>query len=465
MGPYEIMAAIGAGGMGEVYRARDTRLGREVAIKMLGSRFQARNDGRQRLLHEARAVSALSHPNILALYDICSENGSEFLVMELVRGKTLEQLIGNRGIAVNQAVKYAIAMADALARAHAVGLLHRDLKPSNIMITEDGVPKILDFGLAQAAEPESRNNGDETRTLTEASEQVVAGTAGYMSPEQAEGKKLDARSDIFSFGAVLYEMVTGHRAFRGDSTASTLAAVLQKEPEPPTRITPQIPNELERIIQRCLRKDPNRRFQHMGDVKVMLEEVREESESGMQAAVQAPAGKRHRGWMYAIGAFVVAIVAAAAVWWVHRPQLPPVSAPIPLTAYEGDELWPDFSPDGNQVVFAWDGGSEGKFHLYVKMIGGTTHLQLTKGDADDMFPAWSPDGRWIAFQRWDGTGSHTMLISPLGGPEKKVADAVCDAALPLVMLPQLASFHLSWSSDGKWLACSSPGGSIVALSA
>src|SRR5689334_8410796 len=190
MGPYEILAAVGVGGMGEVYRARDTRLGREVAIKILGSRFQARNDGHERLLQEARAVSALNHPNILALYDICSENNSEFLVMELVRGKTLDQLIGNRGIAVNEAVKYAISIADALARAHAAGILHRDLKPSNIMITEDGVPKILDFGLAQAVESENRGDGDETRSLVEPSEQVAAGTAGYMSPEQAEGKRL-----------------------------------------------------------------------------------------------------------------------------------------------------------------------------------------------------------------------------------------------------------------------------------
>lgn len=291
MGPYEIVAAIGSGAMGEVYRARDTRLGREVAIKIL------RRDGYARLLQEARAVSALNHPNILGLYDICSENGSEFLVMELVHGKTLDQLIGNRGLHVNEAVKYAIPIADALARAHSAGILHRDLKASNIMISVDGMPKILDFGLAQAAQPES--GSDETRSLTGASERLLAGTAAYMSPEQAEGKKLDARSDIFSFGAVLYEMVTGRRAFRGDSTASTLAAVLHRDPDPPTNV----PKELERLIQRCLRKDPNRRFHSLNDVKVELEEVREESESEIQSPAQAPA-RRRRLWMYATAAAI-----------------------------------------------------------------------------------------------------------------------------------------------------------------
>ncbi len=327
LGPYRIMELLGTGGMGEVYRARDTRLGREVAIKVLGSPFPAKTDGYARLLQEARAVSALNHPNVLALHDICSENGTEFLVMELVRGKTLGQLIGNRGMAVNKAVKYAIPIADALARANMAGILHRDLKPSNIMITEEGVPKVLDFGLARAAESQNRNDGQQIRLVTRASEQVVAGTAAYMSPEQAEGKKLDARSDIFSFGAVPYEMITGRRAFHGDSTASTLAAVLGREPEPPTRFAPQMPRELERIIQRCLRKDPNRRFHSVHDVKVELEEVREESDSGIEAA-QAPARKHRRMRRYATVAPAFVLMAAAAVWWLYRPQPPPPREPV-----------------------------------------------------------------------------------------------------------------------------------------
>jgi eukaryotic-like serine/threonine-protein kinase len=237
LGPYEILAPIGSGGMGEVYRARDTRLGREVAIKILGTRHEVTPERHERFMQEARAASALNHPNIVALYDISTENGSDFLVMELVRGKTLDQLRGNRGLAIREAVQYAIPLADALARAHWAGILHRDLKPSNIMVTEDGVPKILDFGLAKLAEPDPIAEQDATRTVHSGppiSEQgTVMGTAAYMSPEQVEGKKLDARSDIFSFGAVLYEIITGRRAFRGDSNASTMAAVLREESEPP----------------------------------------------------------------------------------------------------------------------------------------------------------------------------------------------------------------------------------------
>jgi serine/threonine protein kinase len=232
VGAYEILAPLGAGGMGEVYRARDTRLGREVAIKFLGPRFATQPGASQRLLEEARAASALNHANIVALHDICSENGNEFLVMELVRGKTLHHLIGNRGLAVTTALKYTIPIADALARAHLAGILHRDLKPSNIMITQDGLPKILDFGLAQLTQPQTASDEGATELLTERSSNLhhegIAGTPAYMSPEQAEGKKLDARSDIFSFGAVLYEMITGRRAFRGESVASTLAAVLRQ---------------------------------------------------------------------------------------------------------------------------------------------------------------------------------------------------------------------------------------------
>jgi serine/threonine protein kinase len=217
MGPYEILAIIGAGGMGEVYRARDTRLGREVAIKILGQRFRETNDGCERLLREARAVSALNHPHIAALYEICSENGTEFLVLELVCGKTLDQLISNRALSISEALKYAIPIADALARAHAAGILHSDLKPSNIMITEDGAPKILDFGLARLARPQADAIDDAvTQGSTVLENGAIAGTSAYMSSEQAGGKKLDARSDIFSFGAVLYEMITARRAFRFD---------------------------------------------------------------------------------------------------------------------------------------------------------------------------------------------------------------------------------------------------------
>jgi eukaryotic-like serine/threonine-protein kinase len=453
VGAYEILAPLGAGGMGEVYRARDTRLGREVAIKLLGPRFVTRPEASHRLLEEARAASALNHPNIVALYDICSENGNEFLVMELVGGKTLDHLIGNRGLAVTMALKYAIPIADALARAHAAGILHRDLKPSNIMITQDGIPKILDFGLAQLTQPQTAADEDATELLTEQSSNLhhdaIAGTAPYMSPEQAEGKKLDARSDILSFGAVLYEMITGRRAFRGESTASTLAAVLRQEPEAPTKIVPQLPRELERIIQRCLRKDPNRRFQSMGDVKVELEEVREESESGTPLPL-APARSRRRIWFYGAAGLLVLGVALAIWWQLHPTSTPAPSQPIPLTAYLGDEDFADFSPDDSQVVFAWNGEQRDRFHIYVKPVGSANYLQLTKESGDDTYPKWSPDGQWIAFQRRDSTGEHTFLISPIGGNERRLRDGTC--------------LGLSWSGDSKALACGGGDHGLILMS-
>jgi eukaryotic-like serine/threonine-protein kinase len=325
--------------------------------------------------------------------------------MELVRGRTLDQLIGNRGLAINEAIKYAVPIADALARAHAAGILHRDLKPSNIMIAEDGVPKILDFGLAQLTEPRGASADDATELLTQESSQLdrgtVAGTAGYMSPEQVEGKNLDARSDIFSFGVVLYEMVTGRRAFYGGSAVSTLAAVLQSDPEPPTRLAPQVPRELERIIQRCLRKDPNRRFHSMNDVKVELEEVREDLESGMQATPEAPARKRRLS-AYAFTGLALALAVAGVAWWVskskdnHR-ETP--SPPVPLTSYPGYERFPTFSPDGTRLAFTWDEPGNRPANIYMKLIGAGNPVRLTTDLNGDFGPAWSPDGRWIAFLR------------------------------------------------------------------
>jgi Tol biopolymer transport system component/predicted Ser/Thr protein kinase len=449
LGAYEILAPLGAGGMGEVYRARDTRLGREVALKILHSRYASDAVRRERFLREARAVSSLNHPNIVALYDIGSEAGTDFLVMELVRGRTLDQLIGNRGLSINETLKYAIPIAEAMGRAHAAGVLHRDLKPANIMVTEDGVPKILDFGLAQLSEMQAVSDSDRTTMAPHpamaprpalSEEGMIAGTASYMSPEQAEGKKLDARSDIFSFGAMLYEMIAGRRAFHGDSTVSTLAAVLNQEPEALSKLTPQTPRDLERIVERCMRKDLNRRFHSMHDVRVQLDEVREESESGVLAAQSAAPAKR-RIWWYAAGAAVVVVAIAAGIFFRQRTAaVPPPSAPAPLTAYPGDERMPSLSPDGSQVVFVWNGPTAGRYHLFVKLIGSPNHLQLTSGDSAETYPAWSPDGRWIAFQRGGPAGTRVLLISPIGGPERRLADLACTGSL-------------SWSGDSQWLAC------------
>ena len=278
LGPYRIEGVIGAGGMGTVYKARDTRLNRTVAIKISEARFSARFE------QEARAVAALNHPHICTLYDV----GPNYLVMEYVEGEPL-----HGPLPVTEALRLTIQIADALAAAHRKGIVHRDLKPGNVLVTKSGV-KVLDFGLAKMAEPASSEE-EATRTVKPQTEEgTIVGTTAYMSPEQAEGKPVDARSDIFAFGAVLYEMVTGRRAFRGETKLSVLSAILKDDPQPASSLRKEIPHELERIIARCLRKDPERRFQHMDDLRVALEEVKEESDKGTAVMPPSVAPKERR---------------------------------------------------------------------------------------------------------------------------------------------------------------------------
>ncbi|HEX9186846.1 MAG TPA: serine/threonine-protein kinase, partial [Vicinamibacteria bacterium] len=327
LGPYEVMAPLGAGGMGEVYRARDTRLGREVAIKVLPGDRMADEGRRLRFVQEARAASALNHPNIVTIHEIESAEDVDFIVMEYVLGQTLDGLIPKHGMAVSDVLRLAIPIAQALAAAHSRGIVHHDLKPANVIVTREGVVKVLDFGLAKRVTDERDDTGE---TLTTASGSaavtragVVAGTAGYMSPEQATGGKASARSDVFSFGAVLYEMVTGRRAFSGETVSDTLTAVVSEQPKSPRELVPGIPEALERVILRCLRKEPERRFQHMSDVKVELQELKEDSE---RAAVRAarPAWNRRAGWRMAGAAVLLSAAAAAAwLWRFGAPPLPP----------------------------------------------------------------------------------------------------------------------------------------------
>ncbi len=288
---YRIVEKLGEGGMGVVYKARDTRLDRFVAIKVLPAEKVADPERKQRFVQEAKAASSLNHPNIITIYDIGQAEGVDFISMECVDGKTLDRLIPRRGMRLNEALKYAVQIADALARAHSAGIVHRDLKPGNIMVNEHGLVKVLDFGLAKLTESTPAGDNESTRTLRPTTEEgKIVGTVSYMSPEQAEGKKVDARSDIFSFGAVLYEMVTGGQAFHGDTKASTLAAILKDTPRPASQLVDGLPKEVERLISRCLRKEVNQRSQHMDDVKLALQELKEESDSGVlgAAAVAKP---------------------------------------------------------------------------------------------------------------------------------------------------------------------------------
>ena len=396
---------------------------------------------KRRFVQEAKAASALNHPNIITIHDIASDSGHDFMVMEFVAGKALDQLIPRKGLRLTEVLKYAVQIADALATAHGAGIVHRDIKPSNIMVTEKGHVKVLDFGLAKLTEP----IGPEAETVTaRTAEGAIVGTVAYMSPEQAQGKAVDPRSDIFSFGSVLYEMATGRRAFQGDTKISTLAAIINQEPAPPGR---EVPQELQRIIARCLRKDPARRFQHMEDLNVALEELKEESDSGTLTGVR-PAPRRPRRMVAAAGALAV-ILAAALAWYFLRPAPEPAAAlkVAPLTTYPGLETEPSFSPDGNQVAFVWNGEKQDNFDIYVKLIGPGKPLRVTTHPGMDFSPAWSPDGRSIAFLRQLGGGdSGVFLVPALGGPERLVGETRVSRVL------YLAKRFLDWSPDGKWLA-------------
>jgi len=435
---YQIQEKLGEGGMGAVYRAYDTQLRRAVALKVLPPEYASDPERRSRLLREARAASALNHPNIVNIYEVGSDNGVDFIAMEFIEGKSLGDIIPGKGLPLGKTLDYAAQIASGLAKAHAAGVIHRDLKPGNVMLTgpasgHPGLVKLLDFGLARRVELGEEH--DTTLTM----EGAILGTPAYMSPEQAQGKPADVRSDVFSFGSVLYQMVTGRRAFEKDSHISTLAAVVEEEPRP---LPPSVPRDLERTIARCLRKDPERRFQSMADVRVALLELKEESESGrLPEAATAPA--RRRAWLWAGAAVLVLALLGAGLWLMNRRATPlPQPSVVPVTTYPGSQTEPSFSPDGKQVAFSWDGEKGDKFSIYVKLLGETNALRLTTSPTGDYYPAWSPDGKRIAFLR-QGSDGGIYTVSPLGGAERKLTGLATSDS------------QMSWSPDGKWLAMAS----------
>jgi serine/threonine protein kinase/Tol biopolymer transport system component len=451
---YEILAKLGEGGMGVVYKARDTRLDRLVAIKVLNATTTTNAEHKRYFVQEARAASALNHPGIVTIYDIAEEDGTDFIAMEFVQGKTLAQLMGRNRMTLNDTLNYAFQAASALAKAHATGIIHCDLKPSNIMVTDDGVAKILDFGLAKLVAVKEWQSADAATTQTAFSDRGlpetgrVAGTAAYMSPEQAEGKKIDHRSDIFAFGVILYEMVTGTRPFIGGSSMSTLSAVLAKEPKPPSELVKDLPREFERIILRCLRKDPARRLQIMADLVVELEEVKAEAISKI-SAVQAPVRATRTLWVR--GSILIFPAVAIAIWFLWPKEAPlPAPTRLPLTTFPGDERLATFSPDGNQVAFVWNGEKRDNTDIYVKPVGAGTPLRLTADPADDTAPAWSPDGSQIAFVRRQGRQAAIYLTPPMPGSEKKLADFRASNTTSITVVGQLVT--ITWFPDGKWLA-------------
>src|SRR5216683_7048885 len=299
IGPYEVAGQIGAGGMGEVYKARDPRLGRDVAIKVLPAIFSSDPDRLQRFAQEARAAAALNHPNILAIFDIGEDKGAPYVVSELLEGETLRERLRSGALSTRKAIDFALQIAHGLAAAHEKGIVHRDLKPENLFITHDNRVKILDFGLAKLTRPEEHSSAGDAPTMQVATDPgVVMGTVGYMSPEQVRGKPADHRSDIFSFGSILYEMLSGKRAFHGDSPADTMSAVLNEDPPGISQLAPTTPPALQRVVHRCLEKNPKQRFQSAGDVAFNLEsltEISTPSKSGLHA-VAAPSPS-HARWL------------------------------------------------------------------------------------------------------------------------------------------------------------------------
>jgi Tol biopolymer transport system component/predicted Ser/Thr protein kinase len=407
LGPYEIVAAVGAGGMGEVYRARDTRLERTVAVKVLPAHLSSSPEVRQRFEREAKTISSLSHPHICALYDVGNQDGVEYLVMEYLEGETLSERLGRGPLPAEQVLRYGIEMADALDKAHRQGIVHRDLKPGNVMLTKSGV-KLLDFGLAKVVAPASQQSGVTAlptmahgQNLTQ--EGTILGTFQYMAPEQLEGKEADVRTDIFAFGAVLYEMATGKKAFSGSSQASLISAIMKEEPAPIATVQPMTPPALDRVVRTCLAKDPEERWQSAHDIKSELAWI---AQAGSQAGVAAPvvASRRRKdrlAWGVA-GAVAGALLAAAATWSVLRSR-PAESRPVTRVAVPipaGDSFVTDkystvaISPDGRRVVYV--GRRSDTRQLFLRSLDAAEAAPIA-GTEGAYSPFFSPDGQWVGF--------------------------------------------------------------------
>ncbi|PYV94113.1 MAG: hypothetical protein DMG90_00565 [Acidobacteria bacterium] len=430
LGPYEIQSPLGAGGMGEVYRGRDTRLDRTVAVKILPSHLSEDTEAKQRFDREARTISSLNHPHICTLFDIGHHDGIDYLVMEYLEGETLADRLRKGSLPIEQALRHGVEICNGLERAHRSGIVHRDLKPGNIILTKLGA-KLMDFGLAKASAVGSSASASPTMTLsTPAQAQpltaqgTVVGTFQYMSPEQVEGKEADARSDIFSLGAVLYEMITGKRAFEGKSFVSVAAAILEKEPEPIKTLQPMTPPALERAVKKCTAKDPDQRWQNAGDLGSELGWI---LESGAHSGAISPAltgRSRYRerlAWGLALLAFVVAITIAV-IHFSRGESKPLVRSQINAPEkfhfnFVGDNSGPPvISPNGKLLVFS--ATLDGKSQLYLRSLGKLS-MDGVPGTEGATFPFWSPDSRSIAFFM----GDKLKRLDLGGGPAVNVADA------------------------------------------
>src|SRR5579884_106864 len=434
---YKIVEKLGEGGMGVVYKALDLRLNRFLALKFLPPE-RVNAEVRRRFFQEAQAASALNHPNITHIYDVGEWEGADFIAMEFVEGSTVQELLRKGSIAETDALRYAVAIADAMSVAHAAGIIHRDLKPGNVMVTTRGLVKILDFGLAKLNEPAAPPSAEgelstssDTQTLFEdvrTSAGAIVGSPCYMSPEQVLGKAVDARSDIFSFGALLYEMLTDRRAFGGRAKLEVFSAILHVDPAPPSQLQPTIPHELDWVVARCLRKDPERRFQTMAEVKAALQDLVATSMTGTATThrMMVPPPRKQRFWVAGLAMAVLLVVGVIIAFWLLRqkPAAPENQGPLEitrLTTEGGLNQDPAISPDGKLLVYASDHGGGGVLNLYMKQIGGAESIQLTHDQANDSEPDFSPDGTKIVF-RSERDGGGIYLISTLGGQAERIVD-------------------------------------------
>jgi serine/threonine protein kinase/Tol biopolymer transport system component len=428
VGPYRVVSLIGRGGMGAVYEAEDPRLGRHVALKVLPPELSS-PDRRRRFEREARALAALDHPSIVHVYSIEEAGDLRFIAMERVRGRSLRELMPGDGMALDRLLEIAIPLCDALACAHAKGVVHRDVKPANVMVTPDGHVKVLDFGLAKAraglaAEP--------SVTLTR--EGHVLGTVSHLSPEQAESGKVDHRTDIFALGVTLFEMSTGRLPFPGKSAASVISAIIRDTPPAVTELNPRMPKELARVVRRCLAKDPDRRYQSALDVRNDLEELRQQVHTG-----ELRVRRRRPPWSL-IGVAGLAAVALAAVALLVRPE-PPASPPpldgtfAALTSAPDLELFPTLSADGRFLAFA--GRTDGRWSIFLQRVEGQRPINLTEDSAaQDVQPAFSPDGELLAF-RSSREGGGLFLMGATGELERRLTDF---------------GWNPTWSPDGREIA-------------
>ena len=442
LGPYEILSPLGAGGMGEVYRARDSKLDRDVAVKVLPEEFAAHPDALARFEREAKAVAALNHPNILGIYDFGAEGTVAYAVMELLEGETLRDRVEAGPVPVRKAIDYAHQIAIGLAAAHERGVVHRDLKPENLFLTRDGRVKILDFGLAKRVGGSSEGEDTSAPTMSRQTDPgTVMGTVGYMSPEQVRGLAVDHRSDIFAFGAILYEMLSGKRAFRRDTASDTMSAILRDDPPEIVESGRSIPPGLDRLVRHCLEKNPAERFQSARDIAFDLESV---STGSSSSAVSRAGVKRGRGlpaWLGPIAVAAAGIVAGALLDRALRRQPEPALVAVRPLTHSGKDLFPAVSPDGKTMAFT--SIRDGAIRIWLKQLGTGDEVGLTAGP--DYSPRFSPDGSQVLFVHGQppfglptgGTRSDLYRVPLIGGSPRKIASGAADA---------------DWSPDGKSIA-------------